>query len=269
MENKRLDSIKVLLVDDNTIQADIVGNFLANKPDSPFQIVKAELGSEGMRLLELEQPDIILLDFLLPDMSGLEFYKRCRLHSEHQCPVIMLTGTGNYEVATEAMRMGVDGYLVKGEVHFKMGEMIQNALDNFKHKSSGPLRTINVALLIDASPISQAVSRILEPFLTFEPTRFDTFEAIMAHSPNTGQSIDLILTDYQPVFDDSRLEKLIEAFPSAAVVVVSKIQNERQVAQAFEIGIHDMVRYGSSRFKNLPDVIRAAVAEHKVRLLSR
>ena len=59
---------------------------------------------------------MILLDYLLPDFTGLEFIAELRAQTNQVPPIIMLTGQGNEAIAVEAMKSGVKDYLVKGKL---------------------------------------------------------------------------------------------------------------------------------------------------------
>ena len=74
--------------------------------------IKAALTAEaGLAISENITPALILLDYKLPDMDGLEFMKK--LNPSIDAPVIMLTGEGSEPVAVEAMKVGASDYIVK------------------------------------------------------------------------------------------------------------------------------------------------------------
>ena len=80
-------------------------------------VLLAEDASQGAELLRSENPDCILLDYKLPDLSGLEFLTQLQADRDHSpVPVVMLTGEGSESVAVEAMKAGAQDYLVKGEI---------------------------------------------------------------------------------------------------------------------------------------------------------
>ncbi len=60
-----------------------------------------------------KRPDLILLDYNLPDMDGLSFIKKLDEYSDTAIPIVMLTGEGSAKVAVEAMKNGVDDYILK------------------------------------------------------------------------------------------------------------------------------------------------------------
>jgi CheY-like chemotaxis protein len=64
-------------------------------------------------MLEAENFDCIILDFLLPDGDGLSFAKRFLANTENELPVIMITGKGNERVMREAFQLGILDYLTK------------------------------------------------------------------------------------------------------------------------------------------------------------
>lgn len=106
----------LLIVEDCPEDREIYRHFLAEDPHMSYQILEAPLAEEGLSLF-LKRPspsvDAILLDFHMPDMTGLEFL--CELKSQHISypPIIMLTGQGNELLAVEAIKQGVQDYLVK------------------------------------------------------------------------------------------------------------------------------------------------------------
>ncbi len=78
-----------------------------------FNLVMASSAEVGFTYLAKAMPSLILLDYNLPDMDGLSFIKKLANYSDTPIPVIMLTGESNAAVAVEAMKNGVDDYILK------------------------------------------------------------------------------------------------------------------------------------------------------------
>jgi PAS domain S-box-containing protein len=81
--------------------------------EGSFSLVMVSSAEAGFALLADLKPDLILLDYNLPDLDGLGFVKRLGKYLSTSIPIIMLTGEGNAAIAVEAMKNGVDDYIVK------------------------------------------------------------------------------------------------------------------------------------------------------------
>lgn len=77
-----------------------------------FTVLPARSALEGLELLRGQSPDVVMLDVVLPDMSGLDAYQRIR-ESDPKLPVIFITAGGESETAIEAMKLGALDYLFK------------------------------------------------------------------------------------------------------------------------------------------------------------
>ena len=87
---------KILVVDDEPNIREIVGQYLRR---DGYTVVSAVDGEEALQLYKRERPDLVVLDLMLPRLSGLEVYRRL-LRSEvakHRVPLIMLTARGEEE----------------------------------------------------------------------------------------------------------------------------------------------------------------------------
>ncbi|WHS58292.1 response regulator [Pseudomonas sp. G2-4] len=80
----------ILVVDDEYLIADIIGYALE---DEGFMVVKASNGQKGLEVLERERPSLIITDFMMPVMDGLEFATAVRaLPSVNHLPIILMSG---------------------------------------------------------------------------------------------------------------------------------------------------------------------------------
>ncbi len=105
--------VRILVVDDDTVDRKAVRRALAADAEYAFVVSEADTGAQGLQLARAERPDCILLDYHLPDLSGLELLTELAADPGEPPPVIKLTGTDNAAVAVEAMRRGARDYLVK------------------------------------------------------------------------------------------------------------------------------------------------------------
>jgi two-component system KDP operon response regulator KdpE len=98
----------VLVADD---EPRIVRFIRANLEEEGYQVLTATNGREAVRLAEIEAPDIVLLDVVMPDMNGLEACRRLREFSN--AAVVMLSGRGEEKDKVQALDLGADDYLTK------------------------------------------------------------------------------------------------------------------------------------------------------------
>ena len=77
-----------------------------------YRVTSARTGQEGLRKLDEEHPDLLLLDLELPDMSGMDILKAVR-ERHGDVPVVMMTAYGSESIAVDAFRLGAKDYLIK------------------------------------------------------------------------------------------------------------------------------------------------------------
>jgi len=104
-------AVRVLLVEDNEYD-EMAFRRMAQQRELNYTIVSAARGVDGLAELEKGDFDVIVLDFLLIDMDGLEFLKEIKERGV-DVPVIFLTGQGSEKVAVAAMKLGAYDYLTK------------------------------------------------------------------------------------------------------------------------------------------------------------
>ena len=99
---------KVLVVDDEPNIREVVSLYLRRDGHS---VIPAADGEEALRLYRQSQPDLVVLDLMLPKVSGIEVCRR--IQSDRRVPVIMLTAKGEEEDRIIGLGMGADDYVVK------------------------------------------------------------------------------------------------------------------------------------------------------------
>ncbi|HSB79383.1 MAG TPA: response regulator [Candidatus Methylomirabilis sp.] len=105
--------IPILLVDDEALTRDFYGDLLV---EHGFRVFAASSGPEGLTLARQHAPEVVILDIMMPDMSGLEVLERLR--EEHpNVPVIMLTGRPTSQNAIASLKLGAFDFIVKGLNH--------------------------------------------------------------------------------------------------------------------------------------------------------
>lgn len=105
-------AMRVLIVDDEPDVADLHARFVTHKEG--FEVVGVvHSGSEALRGIELHAPDLVLLDFGLPDIDGREVLRRIRASNRATLEVIALTAANDLESVRYARSAGVRHYLVK------------------------------------------------------------------------------------------------------------------------------------------------------------
>ncbi|MDX1520423.1 MAG: response regulator [Anaerolineae bacterium] len=92
-----------------------------------YQLLHATDGRDGLQQAVEQQPDLILLDLNMPEMSGMEMLAELR-ETDCTCPVIFMTMHGSESVAVEAFRLGVSNYLIKPFTSEEVIEAIDSAL---------------------------------------------------------------------------------------------------------------------------------------------
>ncbi|MFN3652730.1 MAG: response regulator [Armatimonadota bacterium] len=110
-----VERLKTLIVDDSPEDRETVRRYLKQADGYEYDCLEAETGEEAIEVFRRERPDVLLIDFRLPDMNGLELIAEIiDLSDSVLLPVVMLTGTGNEQIAVEAMKRGAQDYLAKG-----------------------------------------------------------------------------------------------------------------------------------------------------------
>ena len=125
----------VLVVEDETAQLEVL---TYNLEAEGFRVTKADNGDEALLLVDETNPDIILLDWMLPGVSGIEICRRLKASSEtRNVPVIMLSARSEEVDKVRGLETGADDYMVKPYSVVELMARVRNQLRRTRPASVG------------------------------------------------------------------------------------------------------------------------------------
>lgn len=105
---------KILIIDDDLGLIEIFKTVLV---DANYQIFTAERGGKGMDLAVAEVPDLILLDYMLPDINGIEVLKRLKTQElTKNIPIVILTNFGQENTIKQSLYDGATDFWLKYQI---------------------------------------------------------------------------------------------------------------------------------------------------------
>ena len=120
-----MDKKKVLLVDD---EVDIIKVIGARIRSWDYELIEAKNGKEALELIQAKQPDLVVLDYMLPDMDGVAVLKSIRKINK-EIPVIMFTAHPNSMSMHETEKLGISAYVAKLSVYLDTQSLLRVAID--------------------------------------------------------------------------------------------------------------------------------------------
>ncbi len=208
---------RVLLVDDGPVVADVLGRYLTFEG---YEVASAKDGGEALALFRSWQPDLLVLDLMLPVIDGMEV---CRiLRKESQVPIIMLTARGEETDRIVGLELGADDYVVKPfsprELVARIKAVLRRAVTS--QTTVGPQQSLHFGdLTIDAS--TRGVQTQVGP-ATLTAKEFDLLYFLASHPGQvfTREQLMDAVWDYNYAGDAStvtvhvrRIREKIEADP--------------------------------------------------------
>lgn len=107
---------KILIIDDDRIFSKILRDALVVGGQGKYEVVTAFDGQEGFEIATKEKPDLIMLDLMMPVLTGIEFLRKLRGEAwGASIPVIVETQLSDLEKMSEGMELGVRGYIIKSD----------------------------------------------------------------------------------------------------------------------------------------------------------
>jgi PAS domain S-box-containing protein len=254
--------MKILLLEDNTSDAGLIKRGLINSiPDCTVEVVPT-LKQAKTLLKKGTRFDLALLDMKLPDGNGLDLLLEIRL-TELDIAVIMLTGSGNEEVAVTALKAGADDYIVKNNEYIsRLPGVIDFALKGHKQNIKQKSEIIDV---LYAEHNSSDIDLTLRYFKQFAPyLKVDAVtsaeEALNRLVNNVHESFKykIILLDYRlPALSALEFIKIIrqELKLDIPVILITGQGTEEIAVQALKLGANDYLTKHENYLTLLPSKI--------------
>jgi DNA-binding response OmpR family regulator len=127
--------ISVLVIDDDATIRMLLETSMSKRG---FKVFSASNGHDGLDIAKSEEIDVILLDWMMPEMDGMEVLTELKRDSNTMyIPVFMLTSKEDSRDIELAINKGAIDYIVKPFNAFSVPEMVQNRLETIHHGSSG------------------------------------------------------------------------------------------------------------------------------------
>jgi len=164
----------VLVVDDEPIVRDVVARYLRR---DGFTALEAEDGEDARRLIETENPELVVLDVMLPGVDGLEL---CRwIRGRSRLPVILLTARGEEADRIVGLELGADDYVTKP---FSPRELIARVRAVLRRSAGGEATTTERLSFGDVvlDGASRQVTRGGEP-VSLTAREFDLLWFLVSH----------------------------------------------------------------------------------------
>ena len=205
------------MIEDDRRLAQMVGEYLRQ---SGFSFAHAEDGTQGLRALQEQAPDLVILDLMLPDMDGLEVCRRIRSAGSAQArtPVLMLTAKGDPMDRIIGLEVGADDYLPKPFEPRELLARIRTILRRGGETAAGSSRVLQFgSLAIDRDARSVSVDGSVCELTSYQ------FDLLLAMAERAGR----VLTRDQ-IMEAVRGREL-DAFDRSIDVHMGRIRNAIEV----------------------------------------
>jgi len=174
----------VLVIDDEESIIDLIK--LGLKYEG-FEVVAASDGEEGIASAQRTNPIFIILDWMLPDMDGLEVCRRLRSNTTtHDTPILLLTAKGEVGSRVEGLNTGADDYLTKPFSFDELVARIRAILRRLNHGATAENSQVFTVGDIELNMATHEVTRAGRQ-IDLTVTEYNLLHLFMSH---VGQALD-------------------------------------------------------------------------------
>ncbi|MFD0695700.1 response regulator transcription factor [Paenibacillus sp. GCM10027628] len=168
---------KIMIVDD---EPKIVRFVAANLKSLNFATLTCQSGAEALEKVEAFDPDLILLDLMMPGMDGFDVLKRLRTYSS--VPVIMLTARSNSSDKVQGLNLGADDYLTKPFSLDELFARVNAVLRRMDGRMTAPEATSEITLGPVTVNLAQRRTWLNATEVKFTETEYNLFALLLQHA---------------------------------------------------------------------------------------
>jgi two-component system, NarL family, nitrate/nitrite response regulator NarL len=156
------NSIRVVLADDHVFVRDGIKSLLENEAN--IEVVgEATDGVEALMVVENQQPDLLILDIRMPNMTGIEVVEKLRAQ-ENLVKIVMLSMHESEEYVLKSIKAGADGYLLKGSSKEEFLKAVHTVSEGGKY-FSGDISSILIGQLTHPNVYAEAKPQLSEEMM--------------------------------------------------------------------------------------------------------
>ncbi|MGB4782468.1 response regulator [Candidatus Methylomirabilis sp.] len=256
-----MNSVRVLYVEDDSTDRELTRRHLRqHAPD--LEIRGVGTGREAREVVAGERFDLVLLDYRLPDVDGLHLLQEL-LADAPNVPVVMVTGSGDHEVAVAALKAGAMDYVIKKPGHLdRLPAVIRETLHRFQYERSR--RTCRLRILYaehNPADVDLTLRYLAAHAVHLNTETVNTGTAALRKLEADGYN--LVLLDYRmPDMNGLEiLQEIRERGIHLPVVMVTGYGDEEIAVQALKLGASDYIVKREGYLTQLPLTIESAVAQ--------
>jgi DNA-binding response OmpR family regulator len=220
MSTQQLPRGRILLVDDDVTVAEIVARYLAR---DGYEVESVTDGAVALQRAQAEPPDLVLLDLMLPGMSGLDVCRRLRASTA--IPIIMLTARGEESDRVFGLNLGADDYVVKPFSPREVIARVESVLRRAAPGANAEVSRGNLALGEIEVDLAARIARRAGETVVLTAREFDLLAFLIQHPNRVFTREELMEHVWGHHFGDTatvtvhirRLRSKFEADPSRPV----------------------------------------------------
>lgn len=170
-----VDQFTILLVEDSSVDERVIRHILENEG---YRVFSAMNHHDGIKLIKRNKPDLVILDYVLPDGNGLSIcraIKETAFQNNHMLPVIMLTIKKETEDIVDGFRSGADDYVIKPPIREDLIARVRRLLNT---------RQLHVELQDTYQKLSNTVSQLQRELDIIADLQQSFLPANLPHHPN-------------------------------------------------------------------------------------
>ena len=207
---------KILIVDDEPINLEFFDVMLSKLG---FEVAKAENGEDALDLVQSFRPDLVLLDNIMPGLTGWEVTKKLKndekFAESRDIPVIMFSAMDSVEDKIEGFELGVDDYITKpfnfSEVLARIRAVLRSrelrSQINRREKRIAVIESLNKSLLFFTRHIRKPVSEILEKIQAADPSSERQMKGLLEFVRKEQQEILAALSGLEGEIEDLKTQE--------------------------------------------------------------